>query len=72
MKVNILKCSYNVMPVSIITKAKELNYICISEICLVVDLNTSFSASVTTMSLTDFTDQEVITIIFMLSKWNNS
>jgi hypothetical protein len=37
-----------------------------------MDLNTSFSASVTTMSLTEFTDQEVINIIFMLSKWNNN
>lgn len=26
MKVNILKCSYNVMPISIITKAKGLKF----------------------------------------------
>jgi hypothetical protein len=60
------------MPVSMITKAKELRlYLYICDL-FSYGLNTSFSVSVTTMSLTEFTDQEIITIIFMLSKWNNS
>jgi hypothetical protein len=72
MKANILKCSYGVMPISLITKAKELKlylYICYLS---AYGLNTSFSVSVTTISLTEFTDQEVNTIIFMLSMWSNS
>ena len=51
-KVNILKCSYRVMPISMITKGKGLRlYLYICDLSA-NGLSISFSASVTTMSLT--------------------